>query len=186
MGESKLQSVPEPDKQPRGAPLGARQLYDEQFRYVWNTLRRLGVATSDLEDLTQEVFVGALRGLKSYDPSRPLRPWLFVIALRAVRDFKQQARHRQEQGDPDLEGADPGATPEEAAASAQTRARVHEAVQSLGFDRRAVFVAHELNGHAIPEIAAALQIPVNTAYSRLRLARQDFARAIQRRARALA
>ena len=43
-----------------------------------------------------------------------------------------------------------------------------------------MFVMHELDGHAAPEIADAMGIPLNTAYSRLRLARQDFAAAIKR------
>jgi RNA polymerase sigma-70 factor (ECF subfamily) len=39
---------------------------------------------------------------------------------------------------------------------------------------------HDIDGHAVPEIAAALAIPVPTAYSRLRLAREDVAAAVKR------
>ena len=39
---------------------------------------------------------------------------------------------------------------------------------------------HDIDGHVMPDIAAALGVPLNTAYSRLRLARADFAAAVQR------
>ncbi|HEX2671205.1 MAG TPA: sigma-70 region 4 domain-containing protein [Polyangiaceae bacterium] len=39
---------------------------------------------------------------------------------------------------------------------------------------------HEIDGCPIPEVADALGIPLNTAYSRLRLARQDFADGLRR------
>ena len=45
--------------------------------------------------------------------------------------------------------------------------------------RRAVLVLHEWDGSTIPEVAAALGVPVNTAYRRL-LAREDLARAVKR------
>jgi RNA polymerase sigma-70 factor (ECF subfamily) len=41
-------------------------------------------------------------------------------------------------------------------------------------------VLHELNGHSIPEVAEAVGVPLNTAYSRLRVARAEFAEEAQR------
>jgi RNA polymerase sigma-70 factor (ECF subfamily) len=69
--------------------------------------------------------------------------------------------------------------PEEAMAAQQDRALVARALGALDLDRRAVFVMHELEGQAVPEIARALAIPLNTAYSRLRLARRDFVDAVR-------
>jgi RNA polymerase sigma-70 factor (ECF subfamily) len=54
-----------------------------------------------------------------------------------------------------------------------------KALDGLDLDRRAVFVMHELDEIPMPEIARTLAIPLNTAYSRLRLARADVAQAIQ-------
>ena len=54
------------------------------------------------------------------------------------------------------------------------------ALDALDLDRRSVFVMHELDGQAVPEIARTLSIPLNTAYSRLRLARRDFVDAVKR------
>ena len=55
---------------------------------------------------------------------------------------------------------------------------VLKALDALDLDKRAVLVMHELDGVAIPDVAMALSIPLNTAYSRLRLARRDFEKAV--------
>jgi RNA polymerase sigma-70 factor (ECF subfamily) len=57
---------------------------------------------------------------------------------------------------------------------------VMRALDTLDLQRRAVFVMSELGGHTMPEIAETLSVPLNTAYSRLRLARQDFESAVRR------
>ena len=54
------------------------------------------------------------------------------------------------------------------------------ALDDLELDRRAVLILHDIDGHSVPEIARALSIPLNTAYSRLRLAREQFKAAVKR------
>ncbi len=55
------------------------------------------------------------------------------------------------------------------------------ALATMEEDRRAVLVMHDLDGHSMPVIAEALGLLLNTAYSRLRLARVDFAAEVRRR-----
>jgi RNA polymerase sigma-70 factor (ECF subfamily) len=47
-------------------------------------------------------------------------------------------------------------------------------------DRRAVFVLHDIHEVPVPEVAETLGVPLNTAYSRLRIAREEFATAVKR------
>jgi RNA polymerase sigma-70 factor (ECF subfamily) len=54
------------------------------------------------------------------------------------------------------------------------------ALDELDIARRALLVMHDVDGTPVPEIAEALQVPVNTAYSRLRLAREDLAARVKR------
>ena len=54
-----------------------------------------------------------------------------------------------------------------------------KALDLLDFDRRVVLVMHDLDEVPIPEIASTLDIPLNTAYSRLRLARADVLAAVR-------
>ena len=150
-------------------------IYRSEFAYVWNTLRRLGAPLPDLEDLAHDVFVVVHRHLGEYDPARPLRPWLFGISLRVVSDFRRLGRNLREVPGERLEPVDAAPTPHERMEATEARALLMKALEVLDLDRRAVFVRHELDEVPVPEIAAELAIPLNTAYSRLRLARADVA-----------
>ena len=157
-----------------------RAVYEAQFGYVFNSLRRLGIPTKDLEDLSHDTFVTAWRRRDTFEAGRAVRPWLFGIAFRLASDFRQMARHRHEVGDEGQDASSDAASPDEAIDKAKGRQLVLEALESLDLDRRAVFILHEIDGQPIPEVALALGTPLNTAYSRLRLGRKEFAEAIQR------
>ena len=161
-------------------PVDFRGVYDAELTYVWHTLRRLGVHERDLEDLCHDVFVVVFRHLADYDPRRPIRPWLFGIAFRVASDYRRSARVRREVTGATREVASAAPPADEEVARQQGLALVAQALATLDLDRRAVLVMHDIDGHVMPEIAAALGVPLNTAYSRLRLARADFAVAVRR------
>lgn len=156
------------------------KLYQEQFPYVWRTLRRLGVPERDLPDLTHDFFVVVFRQLHLYDPARPVKPWLFGIAFRVVSDYRRSARVTREVLEEPPEVTDHAPVAEDQVAASQARAQILEVLDRLDLDRRAVFVMHDLEGQPGPEIAAALGIPVPTVHSRLRLAREEVAAAMKR------
>jgi RNA polymerase sigma-70 factor (ECF subfamily) len=157
-----------------------RRIYEAHFRYVWHSLRRLGIPERDLEDLCHDVFVAFYRGREGYDVGRPIKPWLFGIAFRVASDFRRRMRHRFEIPGAGVEPADPSPSPDEKLAAAQRRRLVSRALEALDLGRRAVFVLHDLDGCSMPEIARVLDAPLNTLYSRLRLARAEFAAAVKR------
>ena len=169
-------------ERPRGGPISEPQsIYEEQVAYVWNSLRSLGIREPDLEDVTHEVFLKAFHTFAGYDRARPLRPWLFGIAMRAAVDHRRLARHRREvQGhDPDQEDPQPGA--ELRLGDAEERALLLAALDDLSWERRALVVMFYLNGHTLEEIAEVFPAPKFTLYSRLRLAREDLRCALVRR-----
>lgn len=154
-----------------------RVLFDAHYGYVWNTLRRLGIAGDDRSDLCQEVFLVAFKNLDRFDTSRPERPWLFGIAYRIARRYRDLARHKREVYVP----SEPPATsksPLESVEAREMQYLVSLAIARIELSRRAVFIMAEIDGHSAPEIAQALDVPLNTVYSRLRLARRDFAAAV--------
>jgi RNA polymerase sigma-70 factor (ECF subfamily) len=155
-------------------------VYGAELGYVWNTLRRLGVQDRDIEDLSHDVFVIVFRNLAAYDTRRPIRPWLFGIAFRVASDYRRSARHRREIPGTAREVACPAPPADEVMLRRERQRLVVRALEELELDRRAVFVMHDIDGHVMPDIAAALGVPLNTAYSRLRLARVDFAAAVRR------
>ncbi len=156
-------------------------LYREQLDFVWRLLRRFGVRERDMEDLAHDVFVAVHGSWGRYDPARPLRPWLYGVAFRVTSDYRRRARFSREVPS-EHSDQQPSAAPDAFAAveTAERRALVAAALEELPLDQLAVFVAHELEGETVPTIAAALSIPDNTCYSRLRLARGRFEAAVRR------
>jgi RNA polymerase sigma-70 factor (ECF subfamily) len=157
-----------------------RALFDGEFAYVWTSLRRLGVPARDLEDVTHDVLLEVYEQLDRYDPARPLRPWLFAFAFRFASDYRRLARHRVEVMDDAVEAVSLGAPADEAVAAREARVLIARALDAIPLDRRAVFVLYELEECAMSDIAASLEIPLHTAYSRLRVAREEFQARIER------
>jgi RNA polymerase sigma-70 factor, ECF subfamily len=155
--------------------------FDREFSYVWNTLRRLGIHERDVEDISHEVFLRVYAQWAAYDPSRAARPWLFGFAYRAAADYRRLARHRValvgDIGSLELAATE---TADIELILHDSTEFVHRALEQLDFDQRAVFVLHELDGCTMKAVAATLSIPVNTAYSRLRLARSRFTIVVRR------
>ena len=176
---------------PRGPPPGPapvpasqdafRAIFDAEFDYVGNSLLRLGVPDRDVDDVTHDVFVTFYRRFAEFDANRPLRPWLFGIALRHASDYRRSARHRKEVlSDPSREPAAGGPGPESEAGANQTRALVLSALEAIDLDRRALLVMHDIDGISATDIGEALGIPANTVYSRLRVAREHFREEVRR------
>jgi RNA polymerase sigma-70 factor (ECF subfamily) len=172
--------VPPARSVPASAPkLDFHTIFELEVGYVMRTLRRLGVASADLEDLAHDVFLGVHQQLHAYDPTRPLRPWLFGFAFRIASHYRRKAG-REPLIDHTDGVADLGEAPDALLEKEQRRRLVLAALDGIELSRRAVFVLHELDGFTCEEIARTLEIPLGTAYSRLRLAREDFTQAITR------
>jgi RNA polymerase sigma-70 factor (ECF subfamily) len=178
-GERLRQLLPQPAAAPRERP-EFPEIFGRYSAYVWTALRRLGAEQRDLEDLTHDVFVSVFRHLSEYDPSRPIKPWLFAFAFRVASDSRRRMRRRPEVIGEPADARDPSPSAVEQLLARERRELAWAALETLELGRRAVFVLHELDGYSIPEVAASLGMPLATAYSRLRLARQDFDRAASR------
>jgi RNA polymerase sigma-70 factor (ECF subfamily) len=153
-----------------------RTLYEDHVDFVWRNLRRLGVYDADVEDRTQEVFVVAHRRFEQFEErGHGPRAWLFQIVLRVASDARRHRRRHPE--DPDGGSAVGRATVEPPQADAILRrealSRLDAALDTIDVGRRAVLVLHEIEEMTAPEIARVLGIPLNTVYSRLRVARAE-------------
>ncbi len=163
-----------------GASADFRLIFETECGYVWNTLRRLGIPDRDAEDAAQDVFVVVHRHLGEYDPSRPLRPWIFGICYRVALAHRRRARVQRERIDDTAEAVDERKPADEQLEDKQAQDLVRRALDTLDLDRRALIVMHEYESYPVPQIAETLGIPLNTAYSRLRLAREQFVAAVRR------
>lgn len=164
---------------PALASLDFRAVFDAHVSYVAATLSRLGADDRDRDDLVSEVFVRVHRSLASYDPARPMKPWLFAFAARVASEHRRLARHRREVF-AEVDVASPDLAPDQALEQRQSRALLDRALAELDDDKREVFVLHDLDDTPIPEVARALGIPEGTAYTRLRAARAELTATVRR------
>jgi RNA polymerase sigma-70 factor (ECF subfamily) len=133
----------------------------------------LAVATAALrdpglaEECVQEAFLRAWRAAPSFDPARPLGPWLVTIARRVAIDIYRREACRPRAGDglPGREPAEPAVDLARLERSA-TVGRVRAALDRLAPEERAVVRLVHLDGRTHREAAARLGVPVGTVKSR--------------------
>lgn len=167
-----------------GAPPDAQAIYRAELSWLWNVLARLRVPDADLEDAAHDVFIVLHRRLDDWDRTRPIRPWLFGIAYRVAiaRRRKAQARYERPLEEPGLivdHSTRPDDQAEKNADRDAARRLVAVGLDALDDDKRAIFVLHELEGVPIVDCVDVLNAPLNTLYSRLRLARARFTEAVR-------
>ncbi len=153
-----------------------RVVYDAHISFVWRNLRRLGVMDRDVEDKCQEVFVVAHRRWAEFsDRGHGPRAWLFQIVLRVASDARRHRRRHPVDPDGGVAQDRQSVDAPQAVIVARKQALdlLDRALATIEMSRRAVLVLHEIEQMTAPEIARTLEIPLNTVYSRLRVARLE-------------
>jgi RNA polymerase sigma-70 factor, ECF subfamily len=172
-----------------GSPLVPLELHPRVTRmvqahhdFIWRLLRRLGVATADTDDATQRVFMIAARRVSDIAVGSE-RSFLFGTALRVAPEIIRAARRQAVPTlDDDLaERRDSSPGPEELAAQSRARAVLDELLLAMPLELRTVLVLFELEQLTKNEVAELLDLPVGTAVSRLRRAREEFRAQLKRR-----
>ena len=168
-------------------PLVFERVYDEHVDAIWRSVRRLGVPEMSVDDVVQRIFLVVHRRLSGFEHRSTLRTWIVSIMIRAVaehrRSLRRKSPHWVQGGDPpelDLLPDTTSATPFDAIANAEAARAIEALLETLGDDKRAVFVLAELEQMSANEIAEATGMTTQKVYSRLRAARTDFERAAAR------
>ncbi len=159
-------------------------IYQQYFDFVWSSTKRLGVDEGSMDDVVQEVFIVVHSRLHTVQQPESLRSWIYGIVRRTVSGYRRSNRAKRAR---DSQLAAEQATLGRAAASPQDHAEqagdvalLTQLLAGLDDSKREVFELVEIEEMSVPEVAAALEIPLNTAYSRLRTARQEFEEALAR------
>jgi RNA polymerase sigma-70 factor (ECF subfamily) len=159
-----------------------RALFEEHAPFVWRSLRRLGVAEADVDDMLQEVFLVVHQRLDDYQERDRLRSWLYSICVRVASAQRRKLFRRRESVTPE------GELPEGRQAAPQLKQVEDREALALGQrllallppDQREVFVLYEVEHLPMAQIAEAVGCPLHTAYSRLRIARQRILAEVER------
>lgn len=159
--------APSVDAPASGAPAFA-DLIGELAPYVLRVLPRLGVAPSDVEDVSQEVLLAVHRGLPGFEGRSSTRTWVYGICLRVARNHRDRAYVRRERPH-----AEPPVPPpftdagEPALDDKRLIARLDAALSALPPEQRETFVLHALEDLDVKEIAVAQGVSKFTVYTRL-------------------
>ncbi|HKA90108.1 MAG TPA: sigma-70 family RNA polymerase sigma factor [Haliangiales bacterium] len=163
----------------RGERAAFEQLYRAHRRQVAANLYRVLGDRGELDDLVQEVFVIAFRGMGRFRGDAKLSTWLYRIAVNVAL-----GRLRAKSRKPPPVPAEPGSeetvdgTPETLLAQREDVARVYRVLERLAPKKRVVLVLHEIQGLDIKEIADIVGAPLVTVRTRLHYARKEFYRLI--------
>lgn len=163
--------------------LSFEAVYQQHFEFVWAMTRRFGVAPEAMDDVVQEVFLVVNAKLSTVERPESLRSWLYSIVRRTASGHRRKVNHHRASSPvtveelPDGEGTP---TPADLAEQNEQVRRLWSLLQELDPPKRELFIMAELEEFTCPEIAEALNIPLNTAYSRLRHAREAFEAALAR------
>jgi len=158
------------------------QLYRDHRRFVAANLYRVLGDRGELDDVVQEVFVIAFRGLDRFRGDAKLSTWLYRICVNVALG-KLRSRARRPPPLPtaapiaEEQGSDEG-SPERLLERRQDVARVYRVLDTLAPKKRIVLVLHEIQGLDIREIAEIVQAPLVTVRTRLHYARKEFYRRI--------
>lgn len=161
-----------------GDPDAPRRLVDQFHAVVFGLCLRMMGHRHDAEDVVQETFLRALRGVRGFDGSRPLRPWLLGIAANRCRTALARRARRplpieavQERVDPRPGLVDPD----------DLAGELERALQRLRPEYRLVFVLFHEQGLPYEEISRAIDRPIGTVKTWLHRARAELAAYLDRR-----
>ena len=152
-----------------------RSLVAVHYGFVWRLLRGFGLSASDADDAAQQVFMITARKFSDIVPGRE-RSFVYGAALRVANNARRGLRRRREVANDDEQDApeSDSAGPERKTELGEARALLFELLTQLPEKLRRVLVLAEIEQLEVPEIAVLEQLPVGTAASRLRVARQQF------------
>jgi RNA polymerase sigma-70 factor (ECF subfamily) len=143
---------------------------------VFRIILRMVKSMDDADDLTQDTFVRAYRGLKTFKEEFDFHPWLYRIAYNQTINFlnkrkRQAAVDLEDVPEGDIKAGPAPESPLQAASRGELLDRVEEALDRLPEDQKTVFLLRVQEGLSYEEIAQTMGTPKGTVMSRLARAR---------------
>ncbi len=158
----------------RGERPAMHALYERYRRRVFALIARI-VGAQEAEELTQEVFLRAFRGLEKFRGDAQLSTWMYRLAVNAALSHATRtiSRARKNASEEELLALPAQAGPE---VDPRLRQKLREALAALPAGYRAVIVLHDVEGLQHDEIAQILGCRVGTSKSQLHKARAQMRR----------
>lgn len=167
----------------------AEALFRRYQNPIFGLVSRMVRNAPETEDLVQEIFLKAFKGIGNFKGQSSFKTWLYQIATntclnhlaRAERRFVHDSLEQGAEGESTLGErlASPGPVPEEAAVTAEVYRRIGEAVERLSPEFRAVLILRDMHDFTYEDVAKTLDLNIGTVKSRLARARKQVQRWIE-------
>lgn len=157
-------------------------------RRLWRVITYVVFDKAQAEDLVQESFILAYRGLANFRGDSAFFTWLYKIGVNTAKNFlaKEARRHttsvktsgKQHLPFTDADNMLDMNTPDSMLESKQLNLAIYSAIKALPMDERTCLVLRELEGFSYDEIAKIMQCPTGTIRSRIFRAREAIVREV--------
>lgn len=146
-------------------------IIEHHYRFVYKFIYAMVGERSIAEELTQETFLSAYKGIHLLRGDAKLRTWLFTIAKNAVNRFFRSHRREINRAESEVETLnildEKSVRPDRQFLSKELKEVIHSALEKLDDDKRLVFILKEfqqlsykeiseITGHAIPKLKTDL------------------------------
>jgi RNA polymerase sigma-70 factor (ECF subfamily) len=158
------------------------QLVDRYSTQIYNFALRMTNNAEDAQDIYQEAFIHAFRGIGRFRSDSAFSTWLYRIVRNVYLDEQKRRRSRPyvsleetietEDGSIAREVEDDAPSPEDIVQTNERRRAVQRAITQLPERQREILVLYDIQGCTYEEIARILEINVGTVKSRLNRARR--------------
>jgi len=152
------------------------ELYDRYHAPIRRFVARATADAEDVDDLVHATFLAAATSAAQFDGRASCRPWLIGIAVQHLRR-RRRAFGRLLALLASLRGVKSAAVDPRPAL--QARSDIERALLRVSENQRVAFLMAEVEEMSCAEIAAALQIPIGTVWTRLHAARRELRRALE-------
>jgi RNA polymerase sigma-70 factor (ECF subfamily) len=161
------------------------ELIEGQQRYLYSIALGVVRNPTEAEDVTQNVVVRLLRALPSYRAETRFTTWLYRLAVNmAIDHLRRTGKHdasldATEEGGYDIfPDADPAVDPIRQLDQRETAARIQQGLGQLSPVQRAALTLYYFEDLSYEEIAATLELPLNTLKSTIRRAKLRLAQVL--------
>ncbi|MGH1342291.1 MAG: RNA polymerase sigma factor [Nannocystales bacterium] len=162
--------------------MGFENTFRRRYPLVCRLVRGFGVASPQVEDAAQEVFIVLYRRRDEFVAGGVVpTPLLYGVARRVSANVRRKEARRRDRDVLDARRLVAVGTGAEDRLELQSRAAVvRAALEGMDDSKRCIFVMVEVEGMTVKAFAAEFGINVNTAHARLRAARLAVERAVAR------
>jgi RNA polymerase sigma-70 factor (ECF subfamily) len=162
-------------------------LVQAQQRYVYSIALGVMKEPADAADMTQEAFVRVMRSLHTYRGETRFTTWLYRLVTNVCLDgLRRRGRpvepldSAEDEGPPEVVDPDRWSRPDEQAELRESAAEVRAALADLPAAQRLALTLHYFEDMRYEDVAAVMNVPLNTAKSHIRRGKERLASLLRR------